>query len=132
MVRWCLVSINSSFFSCAFARRYLLYSLRNMQNLTLDQLAYAANAISLQGNCCLCACRSTQLYESSHEKRLRLCAGHPEFSLEFLRAMGTLRQQMYARARHHQHSCMLTAVCKQLRRDGFHFWHDVDGRGVNL
>ena len=28
----------------------------------------------------------------------RVCAGHPEFSLEFLRAMGTLRQQMYARA----------------------------------
>jgi hypothetical protein len=56
------------------------------------QLAYAANAVSLQGknivlffNGAFCQIVSVTLIN---------CLGHPEFSIEFLRAMGTLRRQM--------------------------------------
>ncbi len=58
------------------------------------------------------------------------CAGHPEFSLEFLRDMGILRQQRYARPSVTiQHFHMLIS-CLKLRRCDFCIRNDVDVHGV--
>jgi hypothetical protein len=83
MVRWYLILISSPFFLVhspgAASICLFLHSLHNKRTLTLEQLAYAANAISLQGNCCLCACHSTRLCES-HEKRSRVCRSSRVFA----------------------------------------------------
>ena len=99
MVRWCLLLINfSNVFLCICPALHLsiFYTA-----CTPCKTSRSSSSHTLQTPSpfrVTAVCRSPQPCESSHEKRLRLCAGHPEFSLEFLRAMGTLRQQMYARA----------------------------------
>lgn len=58
------------------------------------------------------------------------CAGHPEFSLEFLRDMGILRQQRYARPSVTVQHFHVLISCFKLRRCHFCIRHDVHVHGV--
>ena len=61
---------------------------------------------------------------------LTRCAGHPEFSLEFLRDMGILRQQRYARPSATLQHFHVLMPCLKLRRCDFCIRNDVDVHGV--